>query len=91
MHFIFLSCLRTTGLIEKRLCFRLSFKERIQVRMHLTMCNACKNYDKQSAFLDTVLKYPNSPAESSLDFTDFINRLIFRINISGKDGSIERN
>lgn len=52
MHKLFLSCLKATELIEKKLHFRLSGKERMQLKMHKMMCNACKSYEKQSIFLE---------------------------------------
>ena len=52
MNKLLLSCLRATELIEKKLNFKLSVKEKLQLRMHKTMCSACSNYEKQSIFLD---------------------------------------
>ena len=52
MNKLLLSCLRATELIEKKLNFKLSVKEKLQLRMHKKMCNACSNYEKQSMFLD---------------------------------------
>jgi len=52
MHILMLSCLKATELIEKRFHVKLSFKERLQLRMHLMMCEKCTRYEKQSAFLE---------------------------------------
>ncbi len=52
IHRLFLSCLKATELIEKRMHFRLSFRERLQLRMHTAMCSACTRYEKQSTFLE---------------------------------------
>lgn len=52
MHKLFLSCLKATELIEKRLHFKLSVKERLQLKMHKMMCSACTNYENQSIFLE---------------------------------------
>jgi len=52
MHKLFLSCLRATELIEKKLHFRLSSKERMQLKIHKMMCDACSSYEKQSVFLE---------------------------------------
>lgn len=52
MHTLFLSCLKATELIEKKLHFRLSGKERLQLKMHKMMCEACTSYEKQSLFLE---------------------------------------
>lgn len=52
MHILFLSCLKATELIEKRFHFKLSVRERIQLKMHKMMCNACTLYEKQSSILE---------------------------------------
>ena len=52
MHILFLSCLKATELIEKKLHLSLSGKERLQLKMHTMMCDACSSYEKQSIFLE---------------------------------------
>ena len=52
MHRLFLSCLRATELIEKQLYFKLSKKEKLQLKMHKMMCDACSRYEKQNIFLE---------------------------------------
>jgi hypothetical protein len=52
MHKLFLSCLKATELIEKRLHFKLSIKEKLQLKVHKMMCSACSNYEKQSIFIE---------------------------------------
>ena len=56
MHFLFLSCLKATELIEKKFHFKLSFTERIQLELHKMMCDACKTYDKQSEVIEEGIK-----------------------------------
>ena len=43
MHLLFLSCLKATELIEKKMHFKLSFGERLQLSVHKAMCDACRN------------------------------------------------
>lgn len=52
MHFLFLSCLKATELIEKKFHFKLSFTEKIQLEVHKMMCDACKTYEKQSVIIE---------------------------------------
>ncbi len=52
MNKLLLSCLRATELIEKKLHFNLSGREKLQLRMHKMVCNACSNYEKQSVLID---------------------------------------
>ncbi|MCK5536470.1 MAG: hypothetical protein KAI79_06565 [Bacteroidales bacterium] len=56
MHFFFLSCLRATELIEKKIHMQLDLKEEIQLKLHKSMCKACSNFDKQSVFIDVLIK-----------------------------------
>ncbi len=55
MHILFLSCLKATELIEKKLHFKLSITEKLQLRMHKSMCDACTMYEKQSIVLEKSL------------------------------------
>lgn len=55
MHILFLSCLRATELIEKKLHFSLSWTEKIQLKTHKMMCGACTRYEKQSELIEKGL------------------------------------
>jgi hypothetical protein len=57
MHTLFLSCLKATELIEKKLHFRLSGREKLQLKMHKLMCDACTSYEKQSLFLEKGISW----------------------------------
>ncbi|MDT8394189.1 MAG: hypothetical protein RQ761_10095 [Bacteroidales bacterium] len=85
MHFLFLSCLKATELIEKKLYFKLSFNEKMQLKMHKTMCSACSNYEKQSYFLDKVLHSPDGMHDSLIDLADLKKETIIKIKKSEKD------
>lgn len=52
IHIFFLSCLKATELIEKKLLFKLSVKEKLQLKMHKLMCEACTKYEKQSIIIE---------------------------------------
>lgn len=52
MHKLFLSCLRATELVEKKMHFGLTARESLQLKMHKMMCDACSSYEKQSLFLE---------------------------------------
>ena len=52
MNILFLSCLKASALIEKKLHVRLTLQERLQLRMHKMMCDACTRYEKQSILLE---------------------------------------
>ncbi|NOZ35185.1 MAG: hypothetical protein GXO80_07795 [Chlorobi bacterium] len=67
IHILFLSCLKATELIEKKLHVQLSFKEKLQLKLHKSMCSACRLYDKQSYIIHKKLSdhyIQNSPINS---------------------------
>jgi len=51
-----LSCREITELASKAQDRPLTFKERIQLKMHLLMCSLCARYVKQLKFLKTAIK-----------------------------------
>jgi hypothetical protein len=55
MQLLLLSCKRATELIEKKLLTKLSFREKVQLTMHKSMCDACTAYEKQSKLIDELL------------------------------------
>jgi len=59
MHILFLSCKKATELIEKKLHFKLSIIEKMQLKMHKMMCNACTNYEKQSELIQKGIAKSN--------------------------------
>ncbi len=62
MYLIMLPCKKVTELIEKRSLVGLSFKEKIQLHLHKTMCDACTAYQKQSKKIDELLeRYIHTP------------------------------
>jgi hypothetical protein len=56
MNILMLSCRKATELIEKDLYFKLSLIEKIQLRMHISMCDFCTRYKKQSGLLHNILQ-----------------------------------
>lgn len=69
MRVLFLSCQKATELIEKKLHFRLSFKEKLQLKIHKLMCEACQRYEKQSELLDKGIAnaYKRIQLDDSMD------------------------
>jgi hypothetical protein len=56
MNMLMLSCRKATELMEKKLHANLALTERLQLFLHTRMCDACRIYEKQSHFMDSVLK-----------------------------------
>jgi len=46
-----LSCKETTRLLSQGEDRKLAFGERVALRVHLAICNGCRNVDKQFKFL----------------------------------------
>ena len=67
MHILFLSCLKATELIEKKINFKLNKKEKIQLKAHKMMCSACTNYEKHSLLIEKGLEKSMHPDFSQED------------------------
>ena len=52
MQIFLLSCLKATELIEKKMNFKLSAREKLQLSMHKMVCSACRNYEEQSGIIE---------------------------------------
>ncbi|MFO8000959.1 MAG: hypothetical protein R6U46_06940 [Marinilabilia sp.] len=79
MHILFLSCFKATELIEKKFHITLSFKERLQLKMHKSMCSACRLYEKQSSVLDKALFHPERLNGDKEDLTAFKKELLKKL------------
>ena len=55
MRFLMLSCKKASALIDKKQLFGISWKEKVQLKMHTAMCDACGVYEKQSKIIDNFL------------------------------------
>jgi hypothetical protein len=82
MNKMFLSCLKATELIEKKLHFKLSLSEKIRLKMHKAMCDACTMYEKQSNILDKALGSSVPKDEIEIDLNDFKKEIIAKIEKS---------
>lgn len=49
--FKMMMCKEATRLMSKRLDAPLSFQEKLSLKLHLAMCDACRNCDKQFTLL----------------------------------------
>jgi len=85
MQFLFLYCLKATELIEKRIYSKLSFKKRVQLKVHKAMCDACSNYEKDSLLIDKALTKQNSipPVIKGIDLKSFEQTLVKKLENKG--------
>lgn len=75
MHTLFLSCLKATELIEKNFHVQLSFSERMQLKAHKMMCDACRNYEKQSILIEKVMETVRKNQKIEIDLEKLKNQI----------------
>ena len=51
-----LSCKEASRLVSQGLDRRLGFGERLALRVHLAICDGCRNFMKQTAFLREAMQ-----------------------------------
>lgn len=79
MNILFLSCLKTTELIEKKLHFKLSFKEILQLKVHKLMCSACTIYETQSIIIDKGISNLYQPSKEIFDVEELKAQIIEKV------------
>ncbi len=85
MQYLFLSCLKATELIEKKIYSHLSFGERIQLKVHKAMCDACANYEKDSLLIDKAIKKQLLAKDiKGIDLESFEQNLVSKLNNNEK-------
>jgi hypothetical protein len=79
---IIYNCRKATYLADKKMNGRISFKESIELRIHLFGCDACKLYVKQSGKINEMIKaLLISPAATNIRLDDdFKTRMQVTIN-----------
>jgi len=65
------NCRQATFLIEKRMIGKISFRETIELRIHLTGCSVCGLFDKQSRMINQMIKQLlNEPGNANFRLDD---------------------
>ncbi|ACR32766.1 zf-HC2 domain-containing protein [Burkholderia glumae] len=59
-----LTCKETTELISKEADDGLNLRESLDMRLHILMCSACRNYRSNVAFLRRACRSAATPATS---------------------------
>ena len=81
-----LSCEKASELIEKKLNFSLGTKEKVQLFVHTKVCDACKNYEKQSAEMDSLLDAHLKPGDDTQKLPPKVkDRIVEELSAKGKD------
>lgn len=55
MNQLLISCKKATELVEKQKVTSLTFIEKGQLKMHLSLCKACHSYSLQSSIIDSFI------------------------------------
>ncbi len=77
MHILFLSCLKATELIEKKIRFKLSIDEKLQLKMHKSMCDACTRYEKHSILIEKGISSLEEDVPDKME-VEFLKKLIIK-------------
>lgn len=79
MHMLFLSCLKASQLIEKKTRIKLSAREKIQLKIHKAMCQACKLYEDQSEIIDKGIEKSIKNGNLKIDNTSLKEKILKKI------------
>lgn len=80
MQLLFLSCRKATELIEKQFHFKLSAKEKLQLRIHKMMCEACTNYEKQDNLIEKALKNQQQKPAGKINIDQFKDAVLDKLD-----------
>ncbi len=85
MQYLFLSCLKATELIEKKIYSKLSLKEQVQLTIHKAMCDACSNYEKDSLLIDKAIQKSITAADiKGVDLASFEKSVVDKLESKSK-------
>ena len=59
------NCEKATFLIEKKLISKITFREQIQLRIHLLGCSVCRIYQKQTGKINEMVRQLFHNAENA--------------------------
>ena len=84
MHILFLSCLKATELIEKKMHFKLSFIEKMKLKAHKMMCSSCTSYEKQSLLIEKGISKSQKKEFSEEELTNLKELIHKKLEEIGK-------
>ncbi len=88
MNLIVLSCRKATYLLEKSLLSPLPFMDRLQLKMHLKICDKCAAYQKQSLIIEALLEKAGNISDfSSYKFSSNAKERIGKALTAGQNES----
>ncbi|HMQ77356.1 MAG TPA: hypothetical protein PKE21_14495 [Flavobacteriales bacterium] len=75
MNTLMLSCRKATHLMERRTMEELGTLGRMQLWVHLRVCDGCRAFQKQNAQMDVLMKN-REPVDASVDTTVLEKRIL---------------
>ena len=87
IHIAFYSCKTASELIDLRYEKPLSISENFRLRIHLSMCNQCLQYSKQSKIIDDAIqKMLRNELENTSRILDseMVKSLLDKVSEAGK-------
>jgi hypothetical protein len=60
------NCRKATFLIEKRMIGKITFREAIELRIHLAGCSVCRLFEKQSVLINKMVQQLFAPINSTV-------------------------
>ena len=79
---LMVSCRKAVSLDEKGKWTRLSFKERVQLRLHQGICVACKRFEEQSQLIEQAIVRLSDPSSGGELRNEIKDELIHKLNKS---------
>lgn len=68
------NCRQATFLIEKKSLARLTFRETVELRIHLYGCSFCRLFGKQSAVINDMVKELLRTSKANVKLDDIFKR-----------------
>jgi hypothetical protein len=66
--------------MEKRFHFKLSFNEKMQLKAHKMMCDACTRYEEQSEFLGKWIRLHHEKLQNDADMDQLKEQINLKLN-----------
>ena len=76
------SCKIATEMVEKKGVVGLSFGESLKLKLHMSICKACKTYQKQSELIDTFITEKTKQEENAplIENNELKSAIISKLN-----------
>lgn len=73
MSLLNLSCKKATEMVEQDKIVSLSFVDKMKLKIHLSICKACKNYEKQSQLIDEFFLKENFVSANEMEIIENVD------------------